>query len=759
MKKIVFSIIFSLVLAEDRIYYYSDVAMGSVTLDGQENEFIIPPTWPGGHKLTDISLDSSKLLYITESNYQEIVMLDIESMDSLMTDLNTEGCPECENYFPEYALFTNNDNEIIFVDDENLYKYSLLDSSVTILIEDEDDWGDGMMKKITQSPDKTKLAYLSKNSNITQLRVFDLLNHEISVIDNFINLNNDCNENNTYWGTGDYLYYTSCISDELSSLFKIHISNGEPAQLLESDIYFIFSTSKQSQLEKLVYTKNSWNSESYRIIDLTSHEIINPENMSGIYEGSQIYLNYQAWSPDHSKVALSGIRASGGWGGVIFEAYPVIFIYDLVMDSIESSIYIAYGNAAGGDYFIPSFWVQDNLGGFITIEDIENQSTNEDEPIILNISASSELGLELSYYAESNTLAMPVSMESTTLTIGLQENWSGVGTVSVFVFDENGLFDTTSFLVTVLPVNDAPTIEDIDDITIDEDESINITLSSEDVDGDALIYSFHLDNYNVALGIEEDTLSITATPNFNGDVPITMFVSDNELSDSALFVVTVNPVNDSPMDFELIYPTILDTIQISSDTDETIPFLWHESFDPDSDVSYKITTTLDYFGNVYTSEYDNISDTTYGVSAYEYAILMTNLNLPRWNIDYVIEASDGEYTVISEAGEFVLKNSTLSIDNTSVPNEFALRQNYPNPFNPTTQISYALPKDELVSISIYDMSGRLVRMLVNSSQTAGYKSIQWNATNDRNEPVSAGLYLYTIQAGEFRQTKKMVLLK
>jgi len=55
--------------------------------------------------------------------------------------------------------------------------------------------------------------------------------------------------------------------------------------------------------------------------------------------------------------------------------------------------------------------------------------------------------------------------------------------------------------------------------------------------------------------------------------------------------------------------------------------------------------------------------------------------------------------------------------------------------------------------------GRVVRTLVNGSQAAGYKSIRWNATNDRNEPISAGLYLYTIEAGEFRQTKKMVLLK
>jgi flagellar hook assembly protein FlgD len=57
------------------------------------------------------------------------------------------------------------------------------------------------------------------------------------------------------------------------------------------------------------------------------------------------------------------------------------------------------------------------------------------------------------------------------------------------------------------------------------------------------------------------------------------------------------------------------------------------------------------------------------------------------------------------------------------------------------------------------MMGRIIRSLVNSKQEAGYHSIKWNATNNKNEPVSAGLYLYTIQTGEFRKTRKMVLLK
>ena len=110
---------------------------------------------------------------------------------------------------------------------------------------------------------------------------------------------------------------------------------------------------------------------------------------------------------------------------------------------------------------------------------------------------------------------------------------------------------------------------------------------------------------------------------------------------------------------------------------------------------------------------------------------------------------------------FYFYSNFVGVNNRSetFPQGFALEQNFPNPFNPITSLRYDLPEDGLVNITVYDMMGRIVKTLINSSQTAGYKSIRWNATNDRNEPVSAGLYLYTIQAGEFRQTKKMVLLK
>jgi len=101
----------------------------------------------------------------------------------------------------------------------------------------------------------------------------------------------------------------------------------------------------------------------------------------------------------------------------------------------------------------------------------------------------------------------------------------------------------------------------------------------------------------------------------------------------------------------------------------------------------------------------------------------------------------------------------ISIMDETFPFTYKLHSAYPNPFNPVTTLRYDLPEDALVNITIYDMMGRVVKTLIDDQQTAGYRSLQWNAANDAGSPVSAGLYLYTIEAGEFRQTKKMILLK
>ena len=82
-----------------------------------------------------------------------------------------------------------------------------------------------------------------------------------------------------------------------------------------------------------------------------------------------------------------------------------------------------------------------------------------------------------------------------------------------------------------------------------------------------------------------------------------------------------------------------------------------------------------------------------------------------------------------EVGAEMTVNYVLGISRAGVPEVFALHQNYPNPFNPVTRINYDLPKDDQVKITIYDMMGRQVTTLINQNQTAGYKSVRWDATN------------------------------
>lgn len=87
-------------------------------------------------------------------------------------------------------------------------------------------------------------------------------------------------------------------------------------------------------------------------------------------------------------------------------------------------------------------------------------------------------------------------------------------------------------------------------------------------------------------------------------------------------------------------------------------------------------------------------------------------------------------------------------------NEYSLKQNYPNPFNPSTVINFTLPADEFVTMKVYDKLGREVRTLVNENKTAGA-----HAVNFIGDDLASGIYFYKIQAGNFTQTKKMILVK
>ena len=226
--------------------------------------------------------------------------------------------------------------------------------------------------------------------------------------------------------------------------------------------------------------------------------------------------------------------------------------------------------------------------------------------------------------------------------------------------------------------------------------------------------------------------------------------------------VGCGPYNFSPTDFSLIEPSNDSEIMIdASNVDNgSITFSWEESTDENDDIlTYLMRTTSNEIGN---HDIDT-SATNFSVSYADMIEDMTENNVTVATIEWTVHVTDGIDTVEANNAPF-----TITIDggwamNASaealIPEVFALHQNYPNPFNPVTTLRYDLPENNLVNITIYDMMGREVKTLVNQTQDAGYKSIIWNATNDYGKPVSAGIYLYQIQAGEYISTKKMVLLK
>ena len=95
-----------------------------------------------------------------------------------------------------------------------------------------------------------------------------------------------------------------------------------------------------------------------------------------------------------------------------------------------------------------------------------------------------------------------------------------------------------------------------------------------------------------------------------------------------------------------------------------------------------------------------------------------------------------------------------------LPSDYRLSENYPNPFNPSTTFSFTLPTDKAVSVKVYDVTGRLVRTLVDDAfHVAGTYEVTWDGTNGAGQPVASGTYLYALEWGSFRQSKTMVLVK
>jgi hypothetical protein len=183
--------------------------------------------------------------------------------------------------------------------------------------------------------------------------------------------------------------------------------------------------------------------------------------------------------------------------------------------------------------------------------DIGSQEFNEDETLVIQLSATDIDGDDLFYSAESDGTNIIIDLDGSTLILTSTENWYGTENITVTVSDASlGGTGSETFTVTVRSVGDEPILNPIDDQQFNEDESLEISLLAEDVETDSwnLQYSAETDGTNIIIDLDGSTLTLTSTENWFGEENITVTVTDeSSLIDSKTFKVTVNPLNDAPV--------------------------------------------------------------------------------------------------------------------------------------------------------------------------------------------------------------------
>jgi hypothetical protein len=135
------------------------------------------------------------------------------------------------------------------------------------------------------------------------------------------------------------------------------------------------------------------------------------------------------------------------------------------------------------------------------------------------------------------------------------------------------------------------------------------------------------------------------------------------------------------------------------------------------------------------------------------------LDICPFNVAYWKGWQDTATYTITISDWFVIPATRISREENDIPEEFQLFQNYPNPANPGTVIRYNLAHAATVSLIIYDILGRRIRILVDGSQAAGKYSVHWNGHDDFGSPVSSGIYIYQLRADEIIDMKKMILMR
>ncbi|MBN1782131.1 T9SS type A sorting domain-containing protein [bacterium] len=308
--------------------------------------------------------------------------------------------------------------------------------------------------------------------------------------------------------------------------------------------------------------------------------------------------------------------------------------------------------------------------------------------------------------------------------------------------------------------NAPPVISDADTV-IAEDHTLKLTTGdlARWIQDDAttlenLVFTFAGSGHLTAdFDAENDTLTITPEPQWSGLDTVWITAADPLGAFSrAPLAVTVTQEPDPPGHFSLLSP---DNHTGITDWPVTMEFLWESATDPDPGDTLTYIFELDTsstFRSIGKIRIDHLQWTQY--------ILLWPGELGDNRYYWRVLARDRTGLVTECNAVFSLElNTDAESGNDNVPKDFVLEQNYPNPFNGTTILKYGLPRDEHVTLIVYNSHGQQVRRLWDGMQNAGYHLVQWNGLDIQGQAVSSGMYMIVLQYGNHRLVRKALLLQ
>ena len=518
-----------------------------------------------------------------------------------------------------------------------------------------------------------------------------------------------------------------------------------------------------------------------KVVNVNSPPVLTVGDKS-VTEGTTLVIVPTAIDADNDTLTFSANLGAAGTAGATFNPNipelrwtPAYNTVTLAEGSKDFTVTLTADDGNGGTDTDDVTIKVSNGNPVPTLASIGDKTIAEGQLLQIQLSANDPENDTLTFSAAGKPMQLGATINANT---GLFE-WTpsadvvneqvAVGqsfTITFAVDDGRGGSDSETITITVTNTNLPPTMTKIGNKTISEGERLTITISATDPEGDTLTFSAPLGNI-ATLGATFVGQTFDWMPPSNAvtlaektkDFMVTFTVDDgNGNTDGELVIITVLDV--IPPDVNL--PPVLDTIGKRSIYEGETVTITLSASDPNND-------QLTYHALAFST-----GPTKTGATFNPQTRTLTwtppeNLIRPPLvgqSYTYMFLVFDGRGGSDNERVDIQVLDSSLhpAPSGELIPPKSALWQNYPNPFNPDTWLPFWLAKDASVTLKIYNCKSKAVRTINLGTKKAGVyiskdRAVYWDGKTDAGEEVVSGVYFYTIRAGKFVATRKMIVVR